>query len=384
MVRESATATLTRDLPQLAESPDTARRLAPSRAGASAASSCSCTRGRGCRDAEFAPATRALVASDRTGVVHDSRGELKVVGVVEAPRLGGRLVGVIFLTDAYGPLQSAARLLAWPPARDGRHRRHAGLRQPRVDPGGARPVVRGAPRGGRARSTRGCSVWRRVTRSASCRRWWSATSGSRATFARPSRRRCATRPAAGDAAPHRPGHPGCRIGRSHRAGALPRLRRSCPALGRRLVFEPELTGPGSWSSTAWAARRGAGQTVGDAGALADHARCGRRAAGGGRPADRRARASRAPRRQFDATTPRSSGEVANQLAVAIHQATLREALDQQQRRLQELVEHLPEGVLLVERDGRIALANPVRARPPGRRGVAVAPRSRHRRSATCR
>ena len=52
------------------------------------------------------------------------------------------------------------------------------------------------------------------------------------------------------------------------------------------------------------------------------------------------------------------GEVANQLAVAIHQATLREALDQQQRRLQELVEHLPEGVLLVERDGRIALTHP--------------------------
>jgi signal transduction histidine kinase len=51
-------------------------------------------------------------------------------------------------------------------------------------------------------------------------------------------------------------------------------------------------------------------------------------------------------------------EVANQLAVAIHGARLREALDLQQRRLAELVEHLPEGVLLVERDGRITLANP--------------------------
>jgi len=52
------------------------------------------------------------------------------------------------------------------------------------------------------------------------------------------------------------------------------------------------------------------------------------------------------------------GEVANQLAVAIHGARLREALDRQQQRLQDLVEHLPEGVLLIERDGRIALANP--------------------------
>jgi hypothetical protein len=61
--------------------------------------------------ADFAPATRALVAGQSVGVVPDSRGELKVVGVVDAPRLGGRLVGVIFLTDAYGPLRSAARFL---------------------------------------------------------------------------------------------------------------------------------------------------------------------------------------------------------------------------------------------------------------------------------
>jgi two-component system, cell cycle sensor histidine kinase and response regulator CckA len=52
-------------------------------------------------------------------------------------------------------------------------------------------------------------------------------------------------------------------------------------------------------------------------------------------------------------------EVATQLAVAIHQAQLRAALDRQQQRLQALVEHMPEGVALLERDGRIALANPV-------------------------
>ena len=51
-------------------------------------------------------------------------------------------------------------------------------------------------------------------------------------------------------------------------------------------------------------------------------------------------------------------EVATQLAVAIHQARLRAALDAQQQRLQAVVEHLPEGVVLLERDGRIALANP--------------------------
>ncbi|HUK64496.1 MAG TPA: hypothetical protein VLV15_14220, partial [Dongiaceae bacterium] len=112
MVRESATATLTRELAQLAESPDTARHLgAMPRWGA---------RGRlrllrGAETlpaAEFAPPTRALVTGAGAGVVHDSRGELKVVGVVSAPRLGGRLVGVIYLTDAYAPLHAAARLLA--------------------------------------------------------------------------------------------------------------------------------------------------------------------------------------------------------------------------------------------------------------------------------
>ena len=48
--------------------------------------------------------------------VRQIRGILKadvtVQGTWDAPRLGGRLVGVIFLTDAYGPLRSAARLLA--------------------------------------------------------------------------------------------------------------------------------------------------------------------------------------------------------------------------------------------------------------------------------
>src|SRR5262245_44688744 len=102
MVRESATATLTRDLAQLAAA-ETPRQL---QVGA----------GWGERgqlwllprtgalplpDAEFAPATRRVSAGRVPHIVHDSRGDLKVVGVVEAPRLGGRIVGVIFLTDGY-------------------------------------------------------------------------------------------------------------------------------------------------------------------------------------------------------------------------------------------------------------------------------------------
>src|SRR5439155_1749885 len=60
---------------------------------------------------------------------------------------------------------------------------------------------------------------------------------------------------------------------------------------------------------------------------------------------------------FDADHTQIVSEVANQLAVAIHQTSLRAALDRQQARLQAVVQHLPEGVLLLERDGRVAIAN---------------------------
>jgi len=50
-------------------------------------------------------------------------------------------------------------------------------------------------------------------------------------------------------------------------------------------------------------------------------------------------------------------EVADQLAVALHQAHLRAALEAEQKRLDALVKHLPEGVLLLDRERRILLAN---------------------------
>ena len=51
-------------------------------------------------------------------------------------------------------------------------------------------------------------------------------------------------------------------------------------------------------------------------------------------------------------------EVSAQLAVALYQADLRAALAAQEARLAALVEHLPEGVLLLDGDHRILLANP--------------------------
>jgi len=62
---------------------------------------------------------------------------------------------------------------------------------------------------------------------------------------------------------------------------------------------------------------------------------------------------------FDADHTQIVSEVANQLAVAIHQAHLRAALDRQQARLQAVVQHLPEGVLLLEADGRVVIANAI-------------------------
>ncbi|NLE45598.1 MAG: PAS domain S-box protein [Chloroflexi bacterium] len=52
-------------------------------------------------------------------------------------------------------------------------------------------------------------------------------------------------------------------------------------------------------------------------------------------------------------------EVAAQLAVALHQADLRQALEVEQRRLAALVASLPEGVLLLDDERRIQLCNPV-------------------------
>ncbi|MCP4602209.1 MAG: PAS domain S-box protein [Proteobacteria bacterium] len=52
-------------------------------------------------------------------------------------------------------------------------------------------------------------------------------------------------------------------------------------------------------------------------------------------------------------------EVADQVAVAMHQVRLRSALEIEEQRLKMLVKHLPEGVLLLDDERRILVANPI-------------------------
>ncbi len=60
---------------------------------------------------------------------------------------------------------------------------------------------------------------------------------------------------------------------------------------------------------------------------------------------------------FDIDTELLAREVANQLAVALRQAGLRAALEAEQTRLGQLVEHLPQAVALLDGDKRVVLAN---------------------------
>jgi signal transduction histidine kinase len=112
MVRENASERLARDLPTLATAPDAARRLGPVADWGPGGRLFLLRDGEGLPAADFSPPTREAIAAGGRAIVHDTRRDLKVVGVVEAPRLGGRLAGVIVLTDDYGPLMTAARLLA--------------------------------------------------------------------------------------------------------------------------------------------------------------------------------------------------------------------------------------------------------------------------------
>ena len=380
MVRESATATLSaRSAPDWPPSPDTAapagRRTALGRSAAScgwcaAASGCRTPSSRRRRGARSWPAIAPASS-------HDSRGELKVVGVVEAPRLGGRLVGVIFLTDAYGPLQTAARLLASPAAGDDRHRRHAGLRQPRVDAGRARPVRPRCAASRPGRSTPTCSAWRPVTRSASCRPWSSATSGSRAICATTSRRRSATRPdgcrrcSTSTGASWPPSRP-----KPSPAAALPRLRSIVPcAWGAVLLFDPEQTearvmATDGVGGPVEGADRGDGRlavrptTVGRYALVVGGEPIGVLCIARSRAGSRRRR----PRRDRGrGGQPAGGGDSPG--------PTLREALDQQQRRLQGC-RRAPAGGRAPGRARRSDRAGQsLRARPPGRGGDAVARRS---------
>jgi signal transduction histidine kinase/CheY-like chemotaxis protein len=55
--------------------------------------------------------------------------------------------------------------------------------------------------------------------------------------------------------------------------------------------------------------------------------------------------------------PGLAGEIAEQLAIALHQARLRRTLDAERLRLQRMMEYLPSGVVLLDADDRIVLAN---------------------------
>lgn len=54
-----------------------------------------------------------------------------------------------------------------------------------------------------------------------------------------------------------------------------------------------------------------------------------------------------------------ASEVAGQIAVALYHARLRTALESEQKRLKTLIDHMPEGVLLLDGERRVVLANPV-------------------------
>jgi len=362
-VRENAGAALARELPALADDPATAVRLGRAPAWGPGGRLLLLRAGESLPDADFSPATRRHVERGGLVVMQDTRRQLKMVGAVDAPELGGRLVGVVVLTDAYGPLVSAARLLAL-----------AGLCVLSVTVGMLVFASRASTQAVRALS----SAVRRVEAgevdagvlrldtadeigelSAVIERYVRQSHELRDTLEEKVRAktqrlealyhlgRCIQTAESVDA-----------IAR----GALPRLRRIVPY---------------RWSAVV----------------LFDRAQDRARVAvvdGVGAPAEGTVVPAGEVRGLLDATAPRrvsaplvASGaligllcvtrgtagafeqdeaeivsELATQLAVAIHQAQLRVALDAQQQRLQAIVDHMPEGVILLESDGRIALANP--------------------------
>ena len=340
-------------------------------------------------EAEFSPETQRAVAAARVGIVHDTRADLKLVGFLDVPSAGGKLVGVTFLTDSYGPLWNAARLLG-----------AAGACVLVVMVGMLVFATRASTQALRALS----SAVRRVEAgeadestlrldtadeigelSAAVARYAQQSRDLRENLEEKVRDKTRRLAALHD------------IDRDILAAesaeaiaraALPRLRSILasdwaaivaiePAYGRARFAVVDGQGPDEgtvipiaelpsldvlrtkgvryfedlrqpepgWSllqrlvrartQSVIAAPLGAGaETIG--------LLC---------VGSRQARA-------FGNDHVETVHEVANQIAVAIRQSRLREALDQEQRRLQAVVEHLPEGVLLLDGRGRIALANP--------------------------
>jgi signal transduction histidine kinase len=112
MVRESAVERLAQDLPALAADAGTRPRLGPFPGWGENGRLLLLRPGESLPEAGFSARTRAQIGGAGNVIVHDTRRDLKVVGAVDAPALGGRLVGVVGLAGAYGPLTRAARLLA--------------------------------------------------------------------------------------------------------------------------------------------------------------------------------------------------------------------------------------------------------------------------------
>jgi signal transduction histidine kinase/CheY-like chemotaxis protein/HAMP domain-containing protein len=364
MVRESAAATLARDLPQLAAEPDTALRLGRYADWGAGGRVILLRGGEGLPAADFSPATRRRVAAGGAGIVHDTRRDLKVVGVVDAPRLGGRLVGVVMLSDGYGPLMMAARLLAIAggcvlTVTVGMlvFASRASTRAVRALSSAVRRVEAGQVDAGVLRLDTGDEIGEL---SAAIERYVRQSRDLRDTLEEKVRAKTQRLEALHS------------IDRSILAaesvdalarGALPRLRQIVPCQwGAVVLFEPEHA-----RARVMVVDGAGGPAEGDVLPMAEvPARF--QDGEGGRLLSAPLVASGGAigllcvaRRETD-TLDRDHAEivaeVATQLAVAIHQAQLRADLDRQQQRLHAVVEHLPEGVILLERDGRIALANP--------------------------
>jgi signal transduction histidine kinase/HAMP domain-containing protein len=395
MVADGAAVRLTRDLAQLAAAPDTARQLGAHPAWGDHGRLLLLRPGDTLAAADFSPETRARIERGGRGIVHDTRRDLKVVGYVEAPPLGGTLVGVALHTDAYGALQSAARLLALAGAfvltvtvgmlvfasrASTQAVRALSSAVRRVEAGQVDDTVLRVDTGDEIGEL-SAVVERYVRRSRDLSENLQDKVREKTQELWASMHRL-------EALQH--------IDRSILAAesvdaiartALPRLRRIVPYhWGAVLIFEQDVArvtvtdgegappegrvvpmsdlpatdvmqmiGPryiadlASGSST----RVPIFQRLVQGGA---RSLIGAPLIASGETIGLLCVAS--PEREgFDADHTQIVSEVANQLAVAIHQAQLRGALDGQQARLQAVVQHLPEGVLLLESDGRVAIAN---------------------------
>ena len=364
IVRESAAATLARDLPRLAAAPDTAGRLGPMTAWGEGGRLLLLRPGDPLPAAEFSPVTRRRIETGPGAIVDDTRHDLKIVGVADAPRLGGRLVGVVRLTDAYGPLVAAVRLLG---IAGGCvlmvtvgilvFASRASTQAVRALSAAVRRVEAGQVDAGVLRLDTGDEIGEL---SAAVERYVRQSRELRDTLEEKVRAKTARLEAL-----HL-------LDRSILAaesvdaiarGALPRLRQIVPGTWSAVVlFEPEHE-----RARVMVTDGDGGPAEGTTLPLADvprHLHDVDASLFVSAPLTVSGEAigllcvARRETDVFDRDHAEIVSEVANQLAVAIHHAQLRTALDRQQQRLQAIVEHLPDGVVLLERDGRIALANP--------------------------